>query len=90
MLLVIFGAESSGNECSVQDVLIFLSGSSRVPPTGFNPRPSVMFVHDQHRPLATASTCELQIRLPLCHGSYATFKDAMILSMKSNDGFGGP
>ncbi len=72
-------------------MLVFLSGSSHVPPVGFGKKPSVVFVHDNFRKFATASTCDLQLRLPVCHGSdYPKFKQDMILSIKGNDGFGGP
>ena len=70
---------------------MFFSGSNRIPPTGFSRKPSVVFVHDPLRKLATASTCDLQLRLPVCHGTdYKTFKENMVLSVKGNDGFGGP
>ena len=51
----------------------------------------VSFVHNPSRKLATASTCDLQLRLPVCQGDhYESFKQDMILSAKGNDGFGGP
>ncbi len=73
-------------DCNVEDVLVFLSGSSQVPPLGFDKKPLVVFHHDS--PLATASTCDLQLRLPAEHVSYHTFKEAMLLSLKGHDGFG--
>ena len=52
---------------------------------------TVTFFHNPLRKLATSSTCDLQLRLPLCHGNdYESFKKDMILSVKGNDGFGGP
>ena len=83
--------EDANIGCSVEDVIVFFSGSNRVPPTGFAKKPTVTFFHDPLRKLATASTCDLQLRLPVCHGNdYESFKQDMILSVKGNDGFGGP
>ena len=72
--------------CSLEDVLIFFSGSDQVPPLGFEKEPAISF-HDSV--LATSSTCDLQLRLPM-HGSYTRFREAMYLSTKGNDGFGEP
>ena len=70
----------------MEDVLIFLSGSAVVPPLGFDKSPSIVFNHKG--PLATASTCDLQLRLPIIHRTYSDFKEAMLLSIKGHDGFG--
>lgn len=75
-------------ECSLEDILIFFSGTDRVPPLGFHVQPTLAFNHGAR--LATASTCDLQLRIPTSHGiSYPNFKEAIILSIKGNDGFGG-
>ncbi len=75
-------------ECSIEDLLIFCSGASQIPPSGFDGYPSITF--EREGILATASTCALQLRLPVSHGDrYIDFKEAMILSLKENDGFGG-
>ena len=69
-------------------MLIFFSGASQVPPLGFDKHPAIAFNHEGL--LATASTCDLQLRLPVIHEpSYQNFRDALILSIKGNDGFGG-
>ena len=75
-------------ECELSDLLIFVSGSSGVPPTGFHPTPSVHFIHDESAILPTASTCEISIRIPTAVRDYDLFKDNMILALKGNDGFG--
>ena len=79
--------------CSLEDVMVFFSGAHQPPPLGFELQPSLTFNHQKGKLatiLATASTCDLQIRLPTIHGpNYASFRDAMILSIKGNDGFGG-
>ena len=59
-----------------------------MPPLGFEKHPTLKFIHSGR--LATASTCDLHLRIPTLHGrSYPDFKEAMILSMKGHDGFGG-
>ena len=74
--------------CSLEDILVFCSGASHVPPLGFDKPPTISFEYESV--LATASTCDIQLRLPVLHGcDYLKFKDAMILSLKGNDGFGG-
>lgn len=70
----------------MEDVLVFFSGSSCIPPLGFDKQPTISFNHDGT--LATASTCDLQLRLPVVHDSYEKFKEAMLLSLKGHDGFG--
>lgn len=75
-------------DCTVADVLVFLSGADRVPPLGFEKQPTVTFLRDGK--FATASTCSLELRLPTQYGSqYAKFREAMVMSLMDNDGFGG-
>ena len=75
-------------ECSLEDLFVFFSGAECIPPLGFERHPTLSFVHDSR--LASASTCDIQLRLPTIHGAgYSDFKEAMILSIKGNDGFGG-
>ena len=58
-----------------------------MPPLGFLETPTLSFTDGN---LATSSICDIQLRLPLSHGrNYTTFKDAMLLSIYGNDGFGG-
>ena len=68
--------------CTVADVMVSLSGSNRVPLNGFGKKPTAVFIHDNIQRLATASTCDLQLRLPVCHESdYESFKqDTFCLS----------
>ena len=71
-------------------MLVFFTGANAVPPLGFDTQPLVSFLHGQAARLCTASTCELHFRLPTCYGEdYAAFREAMILSLLGNDGFGG-
>ena len=76
-------------DCSIEDVLIFTTGSERVPALGFGGHRLRAEFLDQGI-LCTSSTCDLTLRLPLAHAeNYTAFKDAMIMSLKGNDGFGG-
>ena len=76
--------------CSLIDLLIFVSGADHVPPLGFEKSPNVVFIHTEGRCLPTASTCDIQLRLPTIHGSnYQRFKEMMVMALKSHDGFGG-
>lgn len=76
-------------ECSLEDILVFFSGADNVPPCGFQGvTPTLLFLHG-NASLPTASTCELEFRLPAKYSHYAQFKDAMILGLRGNDGFGG-
>ena len=76
--------------CSLEDVLVFFSGSDRIPPMGFDRHPTPHFLHEAKEVLPTASTCDIQLRIPTCHTEYDQFREYMVLGMKSNDGFGGP
>ena len=73
-------------DCSLEDILVFLSGTDVIPLLGFDKLPTVSF---NLGVLATSSTCDVQLWLPTGHNNYTAFKDAMLLSIKGNDGFGG-
>ena len=71
--------------CDVNDVLVFFLGADSVPPLEFEKN------HMLHSHIYTASTCDLQLRLPTCHGEdYVAliFAEATTMSLKDNDGFG--
>ena len=76
-------------DCTLEDVLVFFSGANHIPPLGFDVKPTLGFVNFSTATLPTASTCDLQLRLPSVYKDYCKFKDAMILGLKGNDGFGG-
>ena len=74
--------------CTIADILVFFTGAERIPPLGFEKTPTVTFLH-QDALFATASTCDLKLRLPIKYGDdRKSFKDAMLMSIKDNDGFG--
>ena len=56
-------AEGEG-ECSLEEVLIFCAGASRVPPLGFDCQPKISFQESSLcKRLPTASTCAIELRL---------------------------
>ena len=75
----------SGDEVSLKDLLAFFSAAEREPPLGFKCKPSMRFIDGD---LATSSTCDLVLRLPLNHLDYENFKEGMLLSIMGHDGFG--
>jgi len=65
------------------------TGTDRVPPLQFDKQPTVTFLHASSAKFATASTCDLQLRLPTSYGAdFDAFKGAMVMALKDNDGFG--
>ena len=62
----------------------FFTGSSFIPPQGFGKKCQITFLVDDS-PLPTASTCELEIRLPTVHGeNYTSFKKSLVLGFKGH------
>ena len=85
-----FFVEEKLTDCSIEDVLVFFSGTDRVPPLNFEKQPTITFLHNASAKFATASTCDLQLRLPTGYGEdYDAFKSVMVMALKDNDGFGG-
>ena len=72
--------------CSLEEVLVFFSGTSSVPPLGFPHKPYLSFLSNDAA-LATASTCELALRIPTCHVGYNGFLEWMELSILSHEFF---
>ena len=70
---------------TLEEVLIFFTGSDVVPPLGYYSEPILTFDNTE---LPTASTCALTLTLPLNHQTYLSFKDKVTFSMKNHGGFG--
>lgn len=66
-------------------ILAFFTGADRIPPLGFDKKATMLFTSGV---LATASTCDMVIRVPYCHDSYDKFKCFMVESLIANGGFG--
>jgi len=74
-------------EITLEDVIVFFSGSDKIPPLGFPRSPTLNFSQDNLYP--TASTCALVLTLPTQYGrQYDSFKDAMTVGFKFHGGFG--
>jgi len=67
-------------------ILTFFTGAFTKPALGFDKSASLQFIHDE-KLFATASTCDLILRIPTCYDKYSSFKAAMIESICNNDGF---
>lgn len=77
----------------LEKILSFATGATAVPPIGFNPTPSIGFLHEEEygdtavSSLPIANTCINCLKLPL-HNSYAVFKDKMDFALANTQGFG--
>jgi hypothetical protein len=76
--------EAKQIDCKLKDILIFSSGAETVPPIGFAHTPKITFINSH---LPTASTCDVELRLPTTHTQYKDFREYMILGIKSSVGF---
>ena len=78
------------DDIRVGDVLYFLTGSSKVPATGFDSTPKIKFT-DENR-LPTVSTCELSITFPrkMAGLTVDEFKDQMDFCIRGSHGYGIP
>ncbi|XP_034145240.1 G2/M phase-specific E3 ubiquitin-protein ligase-like [Esox lucius] len=77
--------EESHAAVSVEDVLMFATGLSSLPPSGLEPLPQIEFLDDSAFPMA--NTCSNSLRLPLLD-SYTLFKSQMDFGIQNSPGFG--
>ncbi|TDH05067.1 hypothetical protein EPR50_G00139810 [Perca flavescens] len=72
-------------------ILAFATGANDIPPLGFSPLPSVVFLHElplrQARHLPTANACINCLRLPVLK-KFEDFKETMDFALKNTQGFG--
>ena len=73
-------------DCDVTEILKFCSGGDTIPVCGFDAYPTLSF--DSTAVLPTASTCEVELRIPSKYNSYSKFKEVMLLAIKGYSGFG--
>ena len=86
LVIVVHHAHSQEQQMAVRCGIF--TGSSFIPPQGFGKKCQITFLVDDS-PLPTASTCEMEIRLPTVHGeNYTSFKKSLVLGFKGHDGFG--
>ena len=73
---------------TLEEILVFCTGIDRIPIGGFHTKPAIKFSNN-NEVLATASTCELVLRLPTIHANDPVkFEEKFILSPKGHIGFG--
>ena len=82
-----FGVEKSQEEyVTLEDILLFCTGTTKVPPDGFHTKPTICFCDDM---LATASTCDLILRIPTAfYNNSEKFEEMFVWSLKGHIGFG--
>ena len=68
------------------DILVLITGSSRIPTMGFSPRPKIAFTSEHCLP--HSSTCTNRLTIPEYLENYDEFKDTFILSIQGCQGFG--
>lgn len=76
----------TGKKVNPEHMLIFFTGADKEPPLGFPKPPDLHFLH--HGVLATASTSDLILHLPIKYSDYSGFKDMLVESLVSSEGFG--
>ena len=69
------GSTSGSDTLQHKDILVFATGSDKIPPCGFHPAPSLLF-YDGSLPLA--STCSNELTIPTTHTSYYEFSRAFV------------
>ena len=74
------------NNLSLEDIVVFFSGSNRVPPLGFDYSPTLSFDEDSVFPIS--STCALSLVLPSGYNEYEVFKEKAHYGCKNHGGFG--
>ena len=74
-------------DLTLEEILSFVTGADKVPPSGFQPSPSITFNQDNVYP--KASTCALTLILPTkYHSDYVAFKNKLTFGFKNHGGFG--
>lgn len=90
MCLISFSEGIEGSQLGLKDLLRFATGADAVPPLGFNPNPTLRFIHKEDLPMnehhmaefPRSNTCGLELRLPVAINSYDIFKTRMQTAME--------
>ncbi|XP_016521610.1 G2/M phase-specific E3 ubiquitin-protein ligase-like [Poecilia formosa] len=85
-------AEDEEGSSKLQNILVFATGASEIPPIGFSPGPSIEFLHgsseESHtKKLPMANTCINCLKLPVLT-CYEVFKENMDFALANTQGFG--
>ena len=79
---------SDGDTSAIlSDVLVFTTGASEMPPSGFDTTPEVAFTEGS---LPRANTCSTTLYLPISHEDYNLFKESMDFGILNSPCFGQP
>ena len=90
-MLYMCAAEQSA--LTFEEILFFSTGVKQVPPLGFNPSPTIQFLHagdcdGQQSSFPKANTCSCCLQLPVMQSSYSAFVEAVVFAIKNSQGFG--
>uniref|UniRef100_A0A3P9HYZ2 HECT domain-containing protein n=1 Tax=Oryzias latipes TaxID=8090 RepID=A0A3P9HYZ2_ORYLA len=77
--------EEGQSPVTLEDVLMFATGLTSLPPSGLDPLPRLQFLDNSMYPMA--NTCLNTIKLPLLE-SYTLFKSQMDFGIQNSPGFG--
>ena len=79
---------SEGSTVKTADILQFMSGSGKIPATGFDATPTICFTHIDQLP--KVSTCDLSITFSRKMGNltYEQFSEKMTFAIQGSKGFG--
>ena len=77
-------------DVSLRKILHFISGSSKIPASGFDVTPKIRFTDDDVLPFS--STCDLSIAFPRSYGllQHADFKKRVDYCISDSFGYGAP
>ena len=67
-----------------EHILAFFTGADKILPRRLDKKATMVFTSGI---LATASTCDMVIRVPYCHGTYDAFKSFIVEALIANGGF---
>ena len=77
--------ESSEDKVSLAMILSFFTGADSVPPCGYN---QVVLNFSATSPYPTASTCAMELTLPIKYNEYIEFKNSLNIAFTMHGGFG--
>ncbi|XP_067303507.1 G2/M phase-specific E3 ubiquitin-protein ligase-like [Pseudorasbora parva] len=78
--------EEHQTEVPLEDVLMFSTGLTSLPPAGMAPQPCIVFLEDS--PFPMANTCTNTLKLPLKLDTYSHFQTQMDFGIQNSPGFG--
>ena len=84
--IIINFTDSLVPDVTLEDILIFTTGASAIPPLGFDPSPKICFVEWECLPFASA--CANILNFPRTLVRYNHFKEKMSFALCGSHGFG--